>query len=286
MHILVLGATGLLGSAVFHVLGEKKDWHVFGSVRNDESKKFFAPRLDQNLVVVVDVLDQDDLIKMFEQTKPDVVINCISLAKPLLSAGKPLDIIPIYALLPHRLVHLCNLAGARLVHISTDGVFSGCKGQYAEDDIADARDLYGLSKLMGEVIDPNSIVLRTSMIGPELKAANGLLAWFLSQHEICNCFSRVIFSGLPTVVLAQIIRDYIIPKPELFGIYHVAAQPISKFDLLKLVAEIYGKTIKLNPVDQPVYDRSLNPAHFREATGYVAPEWTELIKTMRDYKLN
>jgi dTDP-4-dehydrorhamnose reductase len=286
MHILVLGATGLLGNAVFHVLSEKKDWLVFGTLRTEESKRLFASKLNRNFVTGVDVLDQVDLIKVFEQTKPDVVINCISLAKPLLSAGKPLDIIPIYALLPHRLVHLCNLAGARLVHISTDGVFSGCKGQYAEDDIADARDLYGLSKLMGEVTDPNSIVLRTSMIGAELKAANGLLAWFLSQHEICNCFSRVIFSGLPTVVLAQIIRDYIIPKPELFGIYHVAAQPISKFDLLKLVAEIYGKTIKLNPVDQPVYDRSLNPARFRAATGYVAPEWTELIKTMRDYKLN
>jgi dTDP-4-dehydrorhamnose reductase len=285
MRVLVLGATGLLGNAVFHVLSEKKDWLVFGTLRTEESKRLFAPRLIRNLVVGVDVLDQVDLIKMFEQIKPDVVINCVSLAKTLLSAGCPLDIIPIYALLPHRLAYLCGLAGARLVHISTDGVFSGFKGQYTEDDIPDARDLYGLSKLMGEVIVPHAIMLRTSMLGPELQSANGLLAWFLSQQETCNCFSRTIFSGLPTMVLAQIIRDYVIPKPELFGVYHVAAQPISKFDLLKLVAEIYGKTIELIPVDQPVCDRSLNAARFRAATGYEAPEWPELIKIMHDSKL-
>jgi len=285
MRVLILGATGLLGSAVYHVLSEKKDWFVFGTVRTDESKRLFAPKVSRNLVAGFDVLNQVDLIKMFEQAKPDVVINCISLANPMLSSGDPLDIIPIYALLPHRLARLCGLAGARLVHISTDGVFSGSKGQYTEDDIPDARDLYGLSKLMGEVIVPHAIVLRTSMIGPELQGANGLLAWFLSQHGVCKCFRRTTFSGLPTVVLAQIIRDYVIPKPELFGVYHVAAEPISKFDLLKLVAEIYGKTIELLPVDQPVCDRSLNPARFYAATGYEAAEWPELIRIMHDYKL-
>jgi dTDP-4-dehydrorhamnose reductase len=285
MRVLVLGATGLLGNAVYHVLSERKDWLVMGTLRTEESRRLFAPKLNRNLVTGIDVLDQVDLIKLFEQTKPDVVINCISLAKPLLSSGDPLDIIPIYALLPHRLANLCSLAEARLIHISTDGVFGGSKGQYTEEDIPDARDLYGLSKLMGEILISHGITLRTSMIGTELQGANGLLAWFLSQQETCNCFSRAIFSGLPTVVLAQIIRDYVIPEPELFGVYHVAAQPISKFDLLKLVAEIYGKKIELIPVDQPVCDRSLNPARFRAATGYVAPEWTELIRIMHAYKI-
>jgi len=285
MRVLVLGATGLLGRVVFHVLNEKKDWFVFGTVRTGESKRFFAPWLKRNLVVVVDVLEHAELKKLFEQTKPDVVINCISLAKQLLNEGRPVDIIPIYALLPHHLAHLCSLTGARLVHISTDGVFSGSKGQYIEDDIPDARDLYGLCKFMGEVIAEHAIILRTSMIGPELQGTNGLLAWFLAQREKCNCFSKVIFSGLPTVVLAKIIRDYVIPNPELFGVYHVAAEPITKFDLLKLIAEKYGKTIELVAVNQPVCDRSLNPMRFREATGYIAPDWLELIRTMHDYKL-
>ena len=285
MRVLVLGATGLLGSVVFHVLSEKIEWQVFGTLRTEESKKLFDPRLYLNLVVGINVLDQVDLVKVFEQTKPDVVINCISLAKPLLSLGDPLDLIPIFALLPHLLANLCRLAGSRLVHISTDGVFSGTKGQYIEDDNPDARDVYGLSKLMGEVIVPHAIMLRTSMLGPDLHGANGLLAWFMSQQGACKCFNRSIFSGLPTVVLAKIIRDYVIPKPELFGVYHLAAEPISKFDLLKLVAEVYKKTIELIPVDQPVCDRSLNPARFYAATGYEAPEWPELIRIMHDYKL-
>ena len=279
MRVVVLGATGLLGSTVFNVLSERKNWLVYGTIRTEESRRFFAPKLKRNLVTGFDVLEQVDLIKLFEQTKPNVVINCVSLAKPLLNEGRPLNI------LPHRLAHLCSLADARLVHISSDGVFSGSKGQYTEDDIPDARDIYGLSKLLGEVIIPHAIMLRTSMLGPELYGTNGLLAWFLSQHKVCRCFNRSIFSGLPTVVLARIIRDYIIPKPELFGVYHVGAQPISKFDLLKLVAEIYGKRIELIPVEQPVCDRSLNPARFFAATGYQAPEWPELIRIMHDYKL-
>lgn len=285
MRILVLGVSGLLGNAVYKVLSEEQEWFVFGTIRAQELKSLFSPKLARNLVAGVDVLDQMNLIKVFEKIRPDVVINCISLARPLLNVAHPLDIIPIYALLPHRLAHLCSLTGARLINISTDGVFSGAKGQYSEDDIPDARDLYGLSKLMGEVSAPHTITLRTSMLGHELHGGSGLLAWFLSQQEACRCFSRVIFSGLPTVILAKIIRDYVIPKPELSGIYHIAARPISKFDLLKLVAEIYEKEIKLIPVDEPVCDRSLNSSRFNAVTGYVVPEWPELIRTMRDYKL-
>jgi len=172
-----------------------------------------------------------------------------------------------------------------MIQISSDGVFSGSRGLYSEDDSPDASDLYGISKILGEIREPHAITLRTSIIGHELQTKTGLLEWFLSQQRTCKCFNRSIFSGLPTVALAKIIRDFVIPKPELFGVYHVAAQAISKFDLLKLVAEIYGKTIELIPVDQPVCDRSLNPARFRAATGYVAPEWTELIRIMHAYKI-
>lgn len=284
MRILVLGTSGLLGNAVFRVLSEKRDWIVFGTLRAEELKRLFAPRLKPNLVFGVDVHNQESLIKVFEQTQPDIVINCVSLAKQLQSAGNPLDLIPIYALLPYRLADLCRSASARLIHISTDGVFNGSKGQYTEDDIPDARDLYGISKLLGEVNYPHTITLRTSMLGHELQSANGLLGWFLSQHGSCKCFTRAIFSGLPTVVLAQIIRDFVISKTNLAGLYHVAAQPISKFDLLRLVAEVYGKSIELIPVDQPVIDRSLNSDRFRAATGYEAPDWPALIRVMHSYQ--
>src|SRR5206468_9363992 len=156
-------------------------------------------------------------------------------------------------------------SGARLVHVSTDGVFSGTKGGYTEDDPADARDLYGISKLLGEVHYPHTITLRTSMIGHELQAAHGLLGWFLSQRERGTCFGRAIFCGLPTVALAQIVRDGVMPRRALFGLYHVAARPISKYDLLRLVAEVYGKTIDMVRDDSVVIDRSLNAARFAAA---------------------
>jgi dTDP-4-dehydrorhamnose reductase len=285
MRILVLGANGLLGSAIFHELAENNEWLLWGTVRAEGLLRFFPTRLRSKIICGVDACDILQLSNLLEKQKPDVVINCISLPKPLLEINNPLDLIPIYALLPHQLAHLCEVGGARLIHISTDGVFSGAKGQYSEIDIPDAYDLYGRCKLIGEVNAPHVITLRTSIIGPELNSSNGLLEWFLAQKDVCKCFRKSIFSGLPTVVLAKIIRNYVIPRVDLFGIYHLSSNPISKFDLLKLVAAEYGKSIDLIPVDEPICDRSLNAERFYAATGFRAPEWPELIRIMRNYKL-
>lgn len=150
--------------------------------------------------------------------------------------------------------------------------------------MSDAKDLYGRSKYLGEVSYHHAITLRTSIIGHELQSAHGLVGWFLSQQEKCRGYTRAIFSGVPTVVLAKIIRDVVIPRPDLHGVYHVAAQPISKYDLLDLVAKVYGKQIEIIPDDKLVLDRSLGAARFHEATGYTAPEWEEMIKLMYAYK--
>jgi dTDP-4-dehydrorhamnose reductase len=283
VKILVLGASGMLGNAMLHVLSENEDWTVFGTVRSGSSSRYFPARIAERLMAEVDVESTDALVKVFAQVRPDVVINCIGLIKQLADAGDPLQAIPINSLLPHRLARLCDLAGARLVHISTDCVFTGKQGGYREDDPSDATDVYGQSKLLGEVNYPHTITLRTSIIGHELNSAHGLIGWFLSQQQQCKGFTRAVFSGFPTVVLAQIIRDVVIPRPELSGLFHVAAQPITKYDLLKLVAEVYGKSIEIVPDNSLVIDRSLNGDRFRVATGYVSPEWPELIKVMHKY---
>ncbi len=280
MNVLVFGASGMLGSAIVRVLTEKDNWNVFGTIRSEEVKKYFSSKIAERLVVGCDVQNHGDLVKVFNQVRPDVVINCISLSKQLLNEADPLLMIPVYALLPHQLSKLCSSIGSRLVHISSDGVFSGAKGGYKEDDLSDAKDLYGLTKYLGEVDSLNSVTIRTSMIGHELQEKNGLLGWFLSQEKSCECFNRAIFSGLPTVVIAQIIRDIIIPRTDLYGVYHVAADPISKCNLLNLVAEVYGKSIEIIPNDSVVVDRSLNMSRFQQATGYVPPDWRELIKIM------
>jgi len=284
MRILVLGASGMLGNAVVRVLSEKTDWHVYGTVRSGSSKRFFQESIAQRLLAAVDVEQQDSLTQVFIRVRPDVVINCIGLVKQLAEADDPLQAVPINTLLPHRLAKLCELSGARLVHMSTDCVFSGDKGGYRESDASDAKDLYGISKYLGEVDYPLAITLRTSIIGHELQSAHGLVDWFLSQQGKCKGYTRAIFSGVPTVVLAKIIRDVVIPHSELHGVYQVAAKPISKYDLLKLVAEVYGKQITIVPDDQVVIDRSLNAERFRMATGYTAPEWGEMIKLMYSYK--
>lgn len=284
MKVLIIGATGMLGNAMIRLLSEKADWQVFGTTRTESSKRLFKADIGEHLIFNVDVEYHDSLIKAIAQIHPDIVINCVGLVKQLVDAEDPLQAIPLNALLPHRLARLCDLAGARLVHISTDCVFNGDKGNYHETDPSDAKDLYGKSKYLGEVDYPHAVTLRTSIIGHELHSAHGLVHWFLSQQERCSGYTKAIFSGLPTVVLAQIIRDVVIPRPDLSGVFNVAAQPISKYSLLKLIADVYGKTIEIVPDDKLVIDRSLNAQRFREATGYIAPDWSALIKTMHAFK--
>ncbi len=284
MRVLVLGATGMLGSAMVRILNEKKDLQVFGTARSNSLKNFFRSDISERLLFGVDVEQTDALVAALAQVKPDVVINCIGLVKQLDTATNPLQTIPINTLFPHRLAMFCELSSARLIHISTDCVFSGKKGNYKEADVSDASDLYGKSKYLGEVVYPHTVTIRTSIIGHELQSAHGLVEWFLSQHQECNGYTKAIFSGLPTVVLAQIIRDVVIPRRDLSGIYHVAGNPISKYDLLRLIAAIYDKQIKVIPDPNLVIDRSLNSEHFYLDTGYVAPDWPELIKTMNAYK--
>lgn len=284
MRILVLGASGMLGNAMVRVLSEKSDWQVQGTIRSAGARRFFEAGIAGRLLAGVDVEQPDSLLQAFILARPEVVINCIGLVKQLADSEDPLQVIPINALLPHRLARLCELTGARLIHPSTDCVFSGERGNYGESDPPDAGDLYGRSKLLGEVSHPHTVTLRTSIIGHELRSAHGLVNWFLAQSGQCRGYTRAIFSGLPTVELARIVRDLVIPSPGLCGVYHVAAAPIAKYDLLQLVAEVYKKKIEIIPSDQPIIDRSLKGDRFRDATGYLAPGWPELIKLMHTYK--
>jgi dTDP-4-dehydrorhamnose reductase len=279
MNILVLGATGMLGNAAFRVFSEAAGAQVFGSVRSADVRRFFDPELAARLVVVDNLEDDDQLERLFAAVQPQVVVNCAAGRKP--APPDPMKSISILSLLPRRLARLCRLRGVRLVQISSDGVFSGSRGSYTEDDLPDASDVYGIAKLLGEVSEPHAITLRTSIIGHELQTKFGLLEWFLSQRDQCRCYTRAIFSGFPTVVLAQVIRDVILPRPDLRGVYHVATQPISKYDLLRLVADLYGKTIDIIRDDSVAIDRSLNAERFALATGYVAPSWSEMIGLMR-----
>jgi dTDP-4-dehydrorhamnose reductase len=281
--VLVLGATGMLGHTVLRFLAGSSDLAVWGSVRSSAGAAALPGGLRSRLLAGIDVESGDSLAKAIAAVRPDVVVNCVGVVKQLAAAGDPLAAIPVNSILPHRLARLCELAGARLVHISTDCVFCGTKGMYGEQDPADARDLYGLSKYLGEVDYPHAVTLRTSIVGPELQSAHGLVGWFLSQSGRVKGFRKAIFSGLPTVELARVIRDYVLPRPQLRGVLHVSSAPISKYDLLRLVAQEYGSHTEIAPDETLVIDRSLDSRRFRDLTGYAPPDWPELVRSMREF---
>lgn len=281
---MVLGVTGMLGNAMFRYLSANSSLVVYGTSRSESSRRYFSENLSRQMLIGVDVENHDSLTKAFATVQPDVVINCVGLVKQLADANDPLQAVPINTLLPHRLALLCQAVGARLVHISTDCVFSGSKGNYLESDFPDAIDLYGRSKLLGEVDYPHAVTLRTSIIGHELSGKRSLLGWFLAQHGAVRGYTRAIFSGVPTVELARVINEFILPRSDLHGLYHVAANAINKYDLLKLIAKIYDRNVTIMPSDDLVIDRSLNADRFKDATGYRPIEWPVLVQRMYEFK--
>jgi dTDP-4-dehydrorhamnose reductase len=279
LRILILGANGLLGGACYRLMTQVPNLEVFGSVRSKLDK---SVKSSQRLIGSIDVLDAERLDQLFSENKPQVVINCTSLSKSMMNDADPLRFIELYSVLPHSLARLCSRYSARLIHISSDGVFSGKKGNYREIDKADADDLYGRSKFLGEVTSPNCITIRTSIIGHDNSLQNGLISWYLSNKYSCKGYTKSIFSGLPVCVLAQILVDFVIPNPNLEGIYHIGSDPISKFDLLTLVAEIYDSPVIVIPDNSVKINRSLNTEKFQREALYSPPNWNTLVSLMYD----
>ncbi|KRA55360.1 dTDP-4-dehydrorhamnose reductase family protein [Devosia sp. Root635] len=282
--VLVIGATGMLGNAMLRLFAQSDGYLTYGSTRALQPRPIPGAAAAR-LVGGVDAENVDSLVEVLASTQPDIVINCVGVVKQLSAADDPLVALPLNSVLPHRLARLTGLVGARLVHISTDCVFSGNKGNYRELDIPDAGDLYGRSKLLGEVDYPHAITLRTSIIGHELSGARSLVDWFLSQQGTANGYRKAIFSGVPTIELARIVRDHVLPNPGLHGTYHVSAAPVDKYSLLQLVADVYDKAIDIVPSDAVEIDRSLNSERFAQSTGYRAPDWPTLIRYMHEDKL-
>jgi len=282
--ILILGAAGMSGSALIRYFSSDVNFIVYGSVRKSNLLRQLEARApNAKIISSINVENQDCLTRLFDSVKPDFVVNCVGIVKQLPQSNDPLAVLPINSLLPHRLARLCEIVGARLVHLSSDCVFSGKKGSYLESGVPDATDLYGRSKLLGEVDYPHAITLRTSLIGHELQGARGLVNWFLTQEGSVRGFTKAIFSGLPTVEIARVIEEHVLPHPELHGVYHLSADPISKYDLLSTVKDVYGKQIEIIPDDSLAIDRSLDSTRFQEATGFVSKPWYELVQAMHDF---
>ncbi len=257
--VVVLGSEGMLGHQVLKVFKEHPGYTTIG----------ISGALPATL-------------RWIMPTSPGVVINCIGMVP---QNGQFNDIDKVYAtnaLLPHRLQAECQECGVRLIHISTDCVFSGDAGEdYTEKHVPDPTDVYGKSKLLGEIDARNALTIRTSLIGPEPRHKRGLLEWFLAQHGEVPGYANAFFSGLTTLELAKVLRDHIVPNTPLQGLFHVGGPSISKFELLKCIEEEYGPNVAIEPVAEPRINRSLNSHRFRVCTGYQSPTWEQMIREMR-----
>ena len=284
MRILVLGANGLIGNTILRVLSEDPLLEVFGTVRIFPDLKKLDIFYESKIFDGVDTTNSSKLIDVIEAIKPEIIINCIGITKHRNLNSSLVQKIESNALFPHKLAQYAQLINARLIHISTDCVFSGKRGGYTEIDEPDANDIYGRSKALGEVFYGKNLTIRTSTIGHELTTNFGLLNWFLSQKDKCIGYKNAIFSGFPTVILAEIIRDYIIFNPDLTGLYHVGSHPISKYELLNLISRIYDKKIIIEPDEYFNINRSLDSSKFQRITGFKPPDWESLIYRMYKYQ--
>ena len=277
MRVLILGVGGMLGHKLCQIFRNEFDTYATARQPYKAYAKysiFDGDKLETNL----DARIFNGLLQTFARTKPEVVINCIGIIKQVSAETRTSDFIEVNSLFPHRLAELCALSGTRLIHLSTDCVFSGRKGMYTEEDIPDPEDVYGRTKLLGEVTDDRCLTVRTSMIGRELQRGVSLLEWFLSQEgKRIKGYTRAIFSGLATPSLADVLMRIVTDHKELTGLYHVSAEPVNKYDLLLRLRDAYRLNVEIEPFGEYCIDRSLDSSQFQRATGIVPPNWDDMI---------
>jgi len=277
MRILILGGDGMLGHQLLQHFGARHEVRV--TLRREltayaKNELFSA----SNSCAGIDVRATDRLYGVLKDFQPQAVINAVGIVKQRHTAKESIPSIEINALLPHRLAEMCGLLKARLVHMSTDCVFAGTSGGYTEDDVGDATDLYGRSKLLGEVGDVGCVTLRTSIIGLELARKSSLVEWYLAQKGTIRGFARAIYTGLTTIEMARIIEHVLVRHADLSGVWHVASESISKYKLLVRLTELLGRTdIAIQRDESFVCDRSLDASRFNSRTGYVPPSWEAML---------
>ena len=285
MKILILGATGMLGSCIYRYFLKEKDFKINGILRDQNQKNLLKENNSSKLETFNDYKNFNNLEKFISNRKPDYVINCLGVIKQKINISKPEDTIFINSYLPHLLNRISIKNNFRLIHFSTDCVFDGNLGSYKESDVPLPKDFYGISKLLGELNTKNSLTLRTSIIGHELSSSLSLIDWFLSSKGQVNGFTKAIYSGFPALEIARIIHKFIIPDNSISGIYNISSTPISKYELLKIISEKYKHQIDIIPDEKIVIDRSLDSTLFNSKTNYKCPSWNKLVQEMYEFHL-
>ena len=283
MKILVFGSTGMLGHKIINYLQAQGSIDVEFTVRNSRKQEICKKIFGRKARFIFNGNNPESALDIICKYNPDFCINCLGIIKQLDNTENFIEYIKINSLLPHYLSNYCSKNNSRLIHISTDSVYSGIKGNYNEDDIPDPQDYYSRSKLLGEVSNKNDITIRTSIIGPEINNSKGILEWFKSCDKTVYGYSDVLFSGFPTIELSRIIYQYIIKKEVKNGIYNISSKPISKLNLLKLINKSYGLNKNIIEDKSLKINRTLDCSKFKKETNFVSKEWNSMIEKMREF---
>lgn len=281
MRILVLGGDGMLGHQLLKSLQGKHDVRV--TLRQPLAvylrHNIFTP---QNSYAEVNVQRPDDLSPIISDFQPQAVINAVGIVKQSHLAKEIIPSLEVNALFPHRLALMCKTVNARMIHMSTDCIFSGRKGNYAEIDVSDAEDIYGRTKYLGEVHEQHCVTIRSSIIGLELSRKTSLIEWFLAQTGTIKGFKRAFYSGLTTLEMSRLIEAILTRYTDISGVWQVSsATVINKYDLLTLFAKLLGRTDITIQADEEFFcDRSLQGQRFCQATGYQPPSWEYMLKEL------
>ena len=281
--LLILGPTGLLGSTLLKYFAKNGNFKCYGVVRKNFDK-IKLKNIKNIKLYKIDYKNKNNIKKVFNEIKPNLIINCIGIVKQLINNNNHSEVIRVNSFLPHYLAEQANTQKKiRFIHFSTDCVFSGSKGNYLATDLPDVQDIYGRSKILGELTYANTLTLRTSIIGHELQTKYSLLNWFLSQKKSVKGYKNAIFSGLTALEIAKVLDKFIIPKKNLSGLYHLSGNAISKYDLLNLIKSVYKKDIKIIIDKNVKINRSLNSNLLQKQTGYKPSNWTKLIQEMFEF---
>jgi len=281
-RVLIIGATGMLGHKAWQALSSECEVH--GTVRRFDARLRMTGIYDESRIICgVDAWDMNSVRRAVAETNPDWVLNCVGIIKQLEIVHDAKQAIYINALFPHLLGEICAESNARLIHISTDCVFTGRKGCYREIDNSDAEDQYGRTKFLGEVSSPSCLTLRTSIIGRDLFTNYSLIDWFLSNAgKRVKGYSRAIYSGLSTAALSREILRIISHYPSLQGLYQVSSAPITKFELLQMVNNAFHSQVTIDKDEDFACDRSMLSERYWCETNCLPPSWQEMVTEMAE----
>jgi len=278
MRILILGGDGMLGHRLLRQFVARHETRV--TLRGPLADYARFGLFDRgNAYDGIDARDPSAIDRVVSGFAPDAVVNAIGIVKQRKDDVNDVLSVEVNGIFPHLLARVCRRHGARLVHLSTDCVYSGRKGNYSEDDRPDPEDAYGFSKLLGETGGPGVLTLRTSMIGQELHRKTGLVEWFLGQEKGAAIagWRKAVFSGFTTAELARVIEIVLTKHPRAAGLYHASAAAISKYELLSALNRLLERGVTIVPDESVVCDRSLDSRRFQAEFNYVPPAWEIML---------